>query len=1000
AAARGDLWQVGLAFDEERAFAWIKTLTGPPYLGRRAGSPQGHAAAEAIAQAFAEMGLQPAGPGGSYFQPFPVVHTWLAQVPSLVVTDATGQRHGYRFHQDFAPLVARYVGGGVGQGPVLWVGSCTHDDFDGVDAVGKVVFCREPPRREDAGRNALEHGAVGLLILTDPAERPLDRIGPYGETWVPMPLPALRVAPRVAEDLLAGSGLTLDDLTLQFAAVPLPSTAHLEIAVQVDEEAQGRNVLAVLPGRDLAHADEVVIVGAHYDHVGQDPDGTVWPGANDNASGTAALLEIARTWQKEGVVPRRTVLFAAWDAEELGLVGSRYYVEHPSYPLTQTVAMLNLDMVGAGEDILYVDGTGPVARHLAHLAGTLGITVTPTDGGRSDHSSFTEAGVPAAMPIWFGTEGGSDAVAHYHRPADTPAVIEPAKLAAAGRLANLTLLHLAEAEPAVLDLVRSRAEAAAQGDATSFLATSASWRAQEDRGWLEALSSLQPSDFALEVRDVIFGRDVATATVHMRVAYPGTDGREASRSATLPVRLERGGEGWRWAGPALVWQPPEEGIAVAFPPGREGAVEGLAPLAAAELRRVGELLHLPAPQRGAALLLYPDARALQADVAFAAPADAPSWVGTCTAPLGEGWGLATCARLEVGVLGSARPVLTDTLAQLALAQAGLREEMAPWLWHGLPPALGAQDAPLAVQPPYLEALAGGTGEGTDEASAWAAVEFARERVGWEGLGRLVRALAQGTPPEEAFHAVLGMGSADFEDAWRAHWRARLEEVQDGAAALFQARQQALQAGDLESFLRTVDRRDSLLEAAERRWFARWRPRGAEGLSLEAGQVLAFVDGGVVVQATLRHEPGGEGEEAFQATFPVLLRRQGEGYIWAGAPLATLEGGRARVLYPAGRSAQAQAFLAQAEAAIPQLASLLGREPPPSLTCILYDDGAAFRAAVAPGLPEEVEVWAEPGLVRLWLRPGAAEEDLAFALARGVAEALLWEAGLEQAWLRA
>ncbi len=127
-------------------------------------------------------------------------------------------------------------------------------------------------------------------------------------------------------------------------------------------------MLGVLPGRDPAHAGEIVILGGHYDHMGQDPDGTAWVGANDNASGIATMLEIARIWQEEGYVPRRTVLFAAWDAEEQGLLGSVHYAYNPIYPHEDAVAMLQLDMVGAGDDTLFVDGPGPVADQIIAVA--------------------------------------------------------------------------------------------------------------------------------------------------------------------------------------------------------------------------------------------------------------------------------------------------------------------------------------------------------------------------------------------------------------------------------------------------------------------------------------------------------------------------------------------------------------------------------------------------------------------------------------------------------
>jgi len=142
---------MGLAFDEELAFAEIEILTGPPYLGRHGGSPEGHAAGDYVAQRFAEYGLRPAGMEGTFFQPFSIVYTTLSETPLLIVTAPDGTTHQYRFRQDFSTTVARYTGDGEAEGPVVWVSDCTHDDFDGVDAVGKVVLCRNS-RQERGGQ--------------------------------------------------------------------------------------------------------------------------------------------------------------------------------------------------------------------------------------------------------------------------------------------------------------------------------------------------------------------------------------------------------------------------------------------------------------------------------------------------------------------------------------------------------------------------------------------------------------------------------------------------------------------------------------------------------------------------------------------------------------------------------------------------------------------------------------------------------------------------------
>lgn len=199
------------------------------------------------------------------------------------------------------------------------------------------------------------------------------------------------------------------------------------------EGTRARNVGALLPGSDPLLRTQVVVVGAHYDHVGrsgygtmdQEMSGLVHPGADDNASGTAGVLELARRLAAHPA--RRSVLFVNFGAEELGLLGSRYLVEHPSVPLDSVVVMVNLDMVGRmrGNTVI-VQGVGdPALRALldSAAAATAGVrlSVSRWSDGRSDHASFAARGVPA---LHFFTGYHVD----YHQVGDTPARINVAGL--------------------------------------------------------------------------------------------------------------------------------------------------------------------------------------------------------------------------------------------------------------------------------------------------------------------------------------------------------------------------------------------------------------------------------------------------------------------------------------------------------------------------------------------------------------------------------------------
>ena len=203
------------------------------------------------------------------------------------------------------------------------------------------------------------------------------------------------------------------------------------------------NVLGVLPGHDPQVSDQVLILGAHLDHVGSRPDGTIYPGANNDASGIAVLLEIARLWHEQGYQPQRTILFAAWNATEMGSLGAEYYTTHPSYPLSKTVAMIQLDMVGQGRGY-YLDVAGderqeaPLLAHLENAARQVKGRVNFIKyTASSDHDPFHRQGIAATLLSWQRPE-------YINVPEDTADTIDIKKLQATGRITALTLMTLAD----------------------------------------------------------------------------------------------------------------------------------------------------------------------------------------------------------------------------------------------------------------------------------------------------------------------------------------------------------------------------------------------------------------------------------------------------------------------------------------------------------------------------------------------------------------------------
>jgi hypothetical protein len=1037
--------------------AQIETLTGPPYLGRYPSSAGGRAAGEYLAGQFAAYGLQPAGDGGTFFQSFPVEYVALADVPHLAIERFDGTVvESYVPYRDFGAILRGYSGAGVAEGEAVWVNDCAREDFDLLDVVSKVVLCRDASIR-DAQRNALEHGAAGLLLLTDPRQRPPDFGSTYRETWVSEPIPTFRVFPSVTQDLLLGSGRSEADLSSTFVPFPLLARVRMRVNTVGAESCPragclARNVLGVLPGRDPQYNNQVVILGAHYDHLGQSPDGTVWAGANDNASGVAVMLEIAKRWHEQGYVPRRTVLFAAWDAEEMGLLGSRYYVGHPRYPLEETVAKIQLDMVGAGGDVLCVDGGGELGEDLLSIAQHLDIGAERTELGRSDHVSFQMAGVPASLLIW-SSEGrqpeAGEAMPHYHRPMDVPAIIDTHKLDSVGKVAGISLLSLAEGEPAIRDLVERRAEAVRQGDLDAFLSSSAPEQRSADRLWFSDLQALRgqsdgtrpgagQSQFDMQVRDIrVLGR-TASSRMYIALEWPTPEGRSAAGSNVsldTDVRFVHNGSSWQWAGPNLAFDVQAEAgsgdetrFTVAYPPGNEGVLDGLDRLAAEQYGQIAALLGLPvAPE--ATLLLFPDAGSLRAHTVLSLPSEQDTWVDFRVVNMTYNSNITTTTQLG------------DTLAQLALAEVGVSEAAAPWLWNGLPLVVRAGTG--TGTPAYLADLqASLVSDAPEEQSqdapnkvlSWAALEYLKQQVGWHGLGQFALSLGQACHGEDvktgyqghcanpdaldvALGDVVHMDAGAFEAAWRAHWRERLAEMQADLDVVLNARAEAVLAGDQDAFMDTLDTSVPNLAIEERHWFADLAENPVEQFSL-AGEPLALVENGSLVAAvTMRYRLAGAGGRWSEGTVrhDILFTPADNGYRWAGVPLDVVQGKRVRVLYPRqsvrvervgeGYHDLALALLPEAERMLSVLAEKLGVDPPSELTIKLYENDHPFRTSIALSFPavEWVPAWAE-GEGSIKIHTARVDDHAATPhayrpiLARYMARHLLRQIGVDSEWL--
>jgi len=398
--------------------AHVRYLADDALQGREVGTWGADCAADYIAATFRTMGLQPAGTGSTWFQTFPVPRGAALGSENRMQMSGIPASPG----KDWTPL--GFSASKELTSPLAWAGhglsrpGNPDDAFTHVDVEGKlmVVEWGDPDSPSGRGMRADPHfkatvaagrKAAGLVVLV-----------PDG-----MPLPAPDHEIRKAMDIpvLAAGGALAAKLRDQ-------AKAGAALTVRTDVRpvtADARNVVAMIPGSDPALRGEYLLVGAHYDHLGMGGEGSLDPdaravhnGADDNASGTAGIMDIARRLM-EGPRPARSVVLIAFTGEEKGLWGSARFVAEPTVDLGKALAMINLDMIGRlQENTVTVYGTGTAQEWEAvanaanaKLATPLKLAFSPDGYGPSDHASFVAAGIPA---LHFFTNTHTD----YHRPSD------------------------------------------------------------------------------------------------------------------------------------------------------------------------------------------------------------------------------------------------------------------------------------------------------------------------------------------------------------------------------------------------------------------------------------------------------------------------------------------------------------------------------------------------------------------------------------------------------
>jgi peptidase M28-like protein/PDZ domain-containing protein/PA domain-containing protein len=528
----------------------VSALTAPEMEGRRSGSAGGELAARRIAEWLAAAGLRPGGDKGSYLQSFVLETSSRPGPASRLEISAPTQRHldaGREWIAHGGSRTGEVSGDVIVAGYGADVPEAKYDDYAGVDVRGKIVLVLDGApshlanarvTRLDKLIAAKQRGAAAVLIAGDELPAP-------DKTAVEVALPSATLTREAADAMLAPAGRTTAEVanalstTRRPASFPTGTRARLRVEKVVDE-VRAANVIGILPGTDPALASEAVVIGAHYDHLGR-ADGVVYPGADDNASGSAVVLGLARAFAAAGGADR-TLVFALFGAEELGLIGSRHYVDHPAVPLDRTVAMVNFDMVGrlSGRTLSVGGGdSGNRLRTLVTAAAQLEGLAPDVHGspyGPSDHARFYAAGVPV---LFFYTGAHSD----YHRPSDTADKIDAAGMARVAALGARVIDGLASDARPVYAQVTRPARRQNQGSGASGGAL------------LGVVAVPRPGNDGLKLSSVMSGTGAEQAglregDVIVRFAGTAVDGLEELRTLirdrkpgdSVPVLYLRNGE--------------------------------------------------------------------------------------------------------------------------------------------------------------------------------------------------------------------------------------------------------------------------------------------------------------------------------------------------------------------------------------------------------------------------------------------------------------------------
>ncbi|MFQ5628751.1 MAG: M28 family peptidase [bacterium] len=489
--------------------------------GRETGTHSLDVAARYIATELAKMNLKPVGDHGTFLQHYTLQKQKIAK-SSVLAIQKNGEKSEFAFGKQFVSMPSRSMESKTIEGEVVFAGygiyapDLEYDSYTGIGAKDKIVVIMGSEPKDANGKSifdstksasqyaqfptkmqaAMAAGARAMIYVPPPGPegermtaqlkqmsgffaRPqfsLANASAPGRGGMNSSMLMMFAMAEVANAILAGSGKTLAELKSEIDAQKKPVPFKLEninaaIRLEIERgETTVSNVMALLEGSDPQLKEEVVVYSAHYDHVGINDDGEIFNGADDDGSGTTALLEIAQAYAEKSERPKRSVLFLWVSGEEKGLLGSRYYSENPIISMEQTIANINMDMVGRvraaddtsktnemlalAKDVYVVGGhqssdLKKINEQMALQAG-LRIDYTLNDLNhpqriyyRSDHYNFARKGVP----VLFYTTGLHE---DYHKATDTAEKINFTKIKDIAKMAFLTGWKVANLEKRIV----------------------------------------------------------------------------------------------------------------------------------------------------------------------------------------------------------------------------------------------------------------------------------------------------------------------------------------------------------------------------------------------------------------------------------------------------------------------------------------------------------------------------------------------------------------------